>query len=131
MLTAAEIRIGNYLFFISDSDESEIKPVTSTDIVDIEFSNADGYEPVPLTAELLQQASFQYSSGTDLEFIIDDKNKLIASTFVDGAYIVQLSCHGNFLGQKLSYLHQLQNLFFALTGRELLVDIHSQIILFK
>jgi hypothetical protein len=74
-------------------------------------------EPIPLTAELLEKCGFEkdgiYPDGKS--FVFNGKYYLTGTWFK-----VHTSC-GTFkvLNENIEYLHQLQNLIFALTGKEL------------
>jgi hypothetical protein len=65
------------------------------------------YKPIPITKDLVLRLGFHYSVGIDLY----KKREILMST----EFIVFL---GNTWVQ-IEYVHQLQNLYFALTGEEL------------
>lgn len=116
MIKAQDLRIGNLLFDNKDQ-LSKVEKLES----DIEecgiyaVDNATTYLPVkgiPLTEEILLKVGFEkYNDWFDyrlgkfwLKYITDDTNW-------------QIEC-GQIIIDVL-YLHQLQNLYFALTGQEL------------
>ena len=75
--------------------------------------------PIPLTHEWLERLGFKYTDTPD-----DDYSKngitIYGSPFEDYWRVEQINHIG--MGQKppkIKYVHQLQNLFFALTGEEL------------
>lgn len=80
---------------------------------------SDKVSPIPLTAEILEKALFEYEGATTIAKenfpVYFKKNgfKLSAHAF----YLltnVQVPC---------KYVHQLQNLYFALTGEELEIEL--------
>jgi hypothetical protein len=126
LIKANELRIGNYLKLVGPSWTTQqrgiIQRISASDIVDIEFTGGDAYQPIPLNKELLLQCGFTYSTDTELELSIDESNKLVANPYIERGYAVQLCCQTNWAGQKPLYLHQLQNLYYVLTGEELNVE---------
>jgi hypothetical protein len=127
LLIASDLRIGNCLKFTGsdwpDEVRGKINLITASDIVDIEFTSGENYEAVSLNPEILLNAGFQKTTDTELELKIDDDNKLVANPYIEGGYAVQLCCQTNWSGQKPRYLHQVQNLYYALTGKELAIKI--------
>lgn len=75
------------------------------------------YKPMPLTEEWLLKFGFKNSKSQDKFFVID--NNMGVSTannefiFIMGNFVCQLVLI------KLQFVHHLQNLYFALTGKEL------------
>ena len=69
------------------------------------------YEPIPLTPEILETCGFVFESGID--YVIKETG--FAVYFDDGN--CELANHD--YPVHIKHLHQLQNLFFALTGTEL------------
>jgi hypothetical protein len=82
----------------------------------------DGFEPIPLTEEWLLKFGFEKSNDLDSFYhlrLINDWTKL----FYDpkhGVCELSVSNHGAMI-RKLKSVHQLQNLYFALTGEELII----------
>ena len=112
-MKATELRIGNYVI-----EKGKIKPMYS-----ISNHNAKDYsriEPIPLTEEWLKKLGFKlvfagqgdgyiYEYGElckTLTIHSRDRNKFLYSTF-------------NSCEKHIQYVHQLQNLYFALTNEEL------------
>jgi hypothetical protein len=116
-------------------------------IYKIEFERRDGHKPnglllsdlspIPLTPELLQQFGFEYYCSKGVVAFDEPTNneedthdwsmKIKRSEYCDSFTfsIVKWGNEGKYtfsnhmLRVRLEYLHQLQNLFFALTGTEL------------
>jgi hypothetical protein len=114
MMTANELRIGNWLQL-----ETYIKYQI----------NGDGYNtvldltiPIPLTEEILLKCGFK--NGVML--MIDETENVIYFDKYDKAFYTYSG-----LGEPYSYgfksnikhLHQLQNLYFALTNQELNIEL--------
>jgi hypothetical protein len=115
-MKASDLRIGNY---ICDSAKN-IHRITSINDLElclvgcsIDFRFA---EPITLTEEFLINFGFEevlnsyYKKG----FLILNSN--FEPIFTDGNYIDEV------IGVKIEYVHQLQNLYFALTGEELTLN---------
>ena len=122
VLKASDLRIGNFIKVISSTKtfDSFITQAKGYDIVRIEEKSFNhwNYEPVILDEGWLLKLGFSEIGGCN------EKN------FTNGDYNIFINSIGevNFLFfregdwyQKLSYVHQLQNLYFALTGSELTV----------
>ena len=121
-----ELRIGNY---ISDLDGKIIKveelTICSSYTTKKRINNLpfDYYKPIPLTEEMLLKFGFEVENKTENGILYDyliayvsyPKNFQIHSK--DREFFA-LSKYNN--GQKyFKYVHQLQNLYFTLTGEEL------------
>lgn len=108
MNLANELRIGNLVNF-----EGNIISVTAGDI-DYFDRNLDSFEGIPLVPEMLRDT-------------ISIKNK----HFQDNFFIetnptgVLIGCrpHGVKYMRRIKYLHQLQNLYFILTGEEIPIEL--------
>jgi hypothetical protein len=78
------------------------------------------FNPIPLTPEILEKAGFNME-GKYIWLKIDEAFELC--TFASGTPGVGLYFEGQWLGDTFNYLHQIQNLFFALTGEELKIEL--------
>jgi hypothetical protein len=142
IMNAQELRIGNYVT-INNSSWSELKnnplivsriqvendrlfpdskgSVKVCDSLGAEYNQFDEFiEPIPLTPEWLERAGFKYTQskgygGQDMwagmGFISDGKVNFRGNPN-------HLHLEGYFNTQ-IKYVHKLQNLYFALTGKEL------------
>lgn len=129
MIKANELRIGN---FLKDQQSGEILIVdelTATGIATIVLDRSkyplkEGWQavPIPLTPEELEKCGFEnklsiagfptglyQKNGLDIGYSGDD--------IVLDQYSARFKSEGLFV--KVKYLHQLQNLYYALTGEEL------------
>jgi hypothetical protein len=125
-MEAKDLRIGNYIerSIKIEQDKKIIDKVGCQDIVRI-FENIGGfnYEPIPLTEQWLLDFGFEisYSSNFRLRF---DYNKNTKFGF-DYSHTADKSIEGfRYIGTyiKCDYVHQLQNLYFALTNEELTLN---------
>ena len=128
IMKASELRIGNLLEFRNYIQPHKIITVgcrffssASVDNVKIaDFEINHYHSPIPLTEEWLLKFGLDYTSEKDyyyLAFTIKDLLFETASS-MDG-FTYNLSC-GNQINIK--HVHQLQNLYFALTGEELTIN---------
>lgn len=83
-------------------------------------------EPIPLTSEILEKAGFVSSfSGDDFHTGILWRVKNTEYLYCeDGYFVDNCGYYGHYcdIGD-VKYLHQLQNLYFALTGEELPIEL--------
>jgi hypothetical protein len=131
MIKAEELRIGNYVFCLETYSVQRITGLTSEmpfiDAITFDYPNYDEIESIPLTEEWLFKFGFKYEeagvygkSGWFLKIRNQDNptylhfnNHLQCSLFVKINPFVFIDIN------TLKYVHQLQNLYFALTGEEL------------
>lgn len=126
MIKASELRIGNAIW---DDTRNKIKWVTHRVISDLaSHASPLPYSPIPLTPEWLERCGFKWDKGfmkIDLKHVrmslglyagVSDKMSLFqTSTPGEGSIEMEFGFGSN----HPKYLHQLQNLYFALTGEEL------------
>lgn len=110
MINANELRIGNKI-----SHRTVIKSVIAIAKDDIIVAGFGGsgecFEPIPLTTEILKKIGFS-EKWDDGYYEYQYKNIVLDLT--DGGLMTQ--CHYEIV---LTNLHQLQNLYFALTDEEI------------
>lgn len=92
----------------------------------------DDFEPIPLTPEILEKAGFEklkkadtyrcYWGSLDKVLFIGFYGTGIFPTIVKEGEMVS-DPTGAIMLNKIEYLHQLQNLIFALTGQELTINL--------
>ena len=107
-MKANELRIGNYIDYLGG-----IERVHALSFQDV-CTNNHNYKPTPLTEEWLLKFGFEKDclmskcyALKDIEISEDKNNDLY------------LSLDGVWYGVAIKHVHQLQNLYFALTGKEL------------
>lgn len=117
MIAANELRIGNKVL---RTKNNSLFTITAIDISTI--ANGDlSVTGIPLTPEILEQCGFKKSHQGYMELSRDEFNLAFDETGLD------IAINGNDIANTLShikYLHQLQNLYFALTGTELEINLH-------
>ena len=125
-MKATELRIGNW--FIDYEAEPEVtiywqveqivKPTYGTNLGvtyrdGSSWTSLDILEPIPLTKEWLLKFGFRYITGwDDYEAFIKDDVEITYNEIVK---------FKNYIDVELKYVHQLQNLYFALTDNELTI----------
>ena len=125
MIKANELRIGNYVHV----GEMLTAPITS---IIPELCNA--YEPVVLTPEILLACGFDIEPQkpkTWYKFFKREHDENYSSVFIgqldedpSGMYYSGFSSPTSWVNiNNIYHLHQLQNLYFALTGQELTVNL--------
>jgi hypothetical protein len=129
MIQANELRIGNLVLF-----KGEVDVIIEIGQAGNGFCENNGYfnfdtgtiAPIPLTPEWLERCGFEYLSfdfGIANFFKLNDRFELIVvregvkCEYERGSYYYEDEhC-------SIKYLHQLQNLYFALTGEELKIEL--------
>jgi len=107
MIKANELRIGNWVM-----EGIEFHKI---DYRESDFFHVEIFEPIPLTPEILEKAGFVNSESIELFF------ELTGFKISDGKIL-----HTHFKrdrGVQILNLHQLQNLYFALTGEEIEINL--------
>lgn len=145
-MDAKEFRIGNYVYekywnsSTSKFENSliEICAIHKTHIrcQDDCAYNFEDIEPIPLTEEILINCGFKNFNFTDKEkgFIIEHKEpsksvyiRTFAEPNIKGFFNVFNRCECNRKEiqyiKKIEFLHELQNIYFALTNKELTVKL--------
>jgi len=116
-MKANELRIGNYLKYKNLDKFFRVSIIDTTETVTI--CNA---KPIPLTEEWLLKFGFKTTISNK-----DSGYKQFGLRECKFDFMFTLECNGNpefFLenvGLDILYVHQLQNLYFSLTGKELTV----------
>lgn len=117
MINPSELRIGNFIY----RQNGFFGKISA---YDFEHANFDALNPIPLTPEILKKAGFDCGVGG---FIIRDSDgdQLIFNGLVNGVLEPDMYYTGANISEKAKpkYLHQLQNLYFALTGEELNIEL--------
>jgi hypothetical protein len=110
-------RSGVYSWWVKDGEpviEYYVKDAGGVQVVNPYFDQISNYEPIPITEEWLLKFGFEKSFDTNftLEFLHHELE-------------INISGYGTWLNTQdivsVKYVHQLQNLYFALTGEELTI----------
>lgn len=125
-MTASELRIGNlvYKMVLNVNSGKYEFPVTEVDyhIIHDVLHNKGTYNAIPLTEEWLLKFGFKKKG----EWMCIDFNPRMGIRFYNGnsaeCDITQDDKYIAFKAGHIKYVHQLQNLYFALTGTELTIS---------
>lgn len=124
MIQANELRVGNYIEIEQYNHIRNIVRICSGSEIDqvIKLRPA----PIPLTPEILEKCGFALNSVDQLSIEINSMDRhLELNAEVNGNYFFSINQVHEFGEQSnvtlnyTNYLHQLQNLYFALTNSEL------------
>jgi len=120
-MKATELRLYNYVYL-----SGTIKRINGQDFIDI-LRNGYEIEPIQLTEEILLKCEgydknygFEINETTFLDFTI--MGKWLYPYIIQEPEVSHLSTNCVNL-ERIQYLHQLQNLFFALKGEELEINL--------
>lgn len=120
-MEAKELRIGNYVYkeYHNYNDEKELEIDSEIHVIDeLHNTNYETIKPIPLTEEWLLKFGFekkQTVKGCTYYF-----EKVFRITIIDknDLYINVFNSFG--ISNNNYHVHQLQNLYFSLTGKELI-----------
>lgn len=110
MIKASELRVGNYLYGVI---APRIVETIGKDYFTDTYGNSTLFrdaKPIHLTEEILFKCDIHKNIQIEYDYILE-------------CYCVYLEDNFCLNNVKLYYLHQLQNLYFALTGEELTVNL--------
>lgn len=80
-------------------------------------------KPIELTEELLLKLGFEKCNDLDTFYSLDIMNGWTKIYYTPKHNIFEISISYHASAVKIKYLHQLQNLYFALTGEELKIEL--------
>ena len=114
MIKASELRIGNYIIDPKDGSEKKVNifQLGKSMIDDVNI----GYIPIPLTPEILEKCGFESKGHSTYWHINPDLSYVFKISHVGNGKWFSINATAN---KPIQYLHELQNLYFALTGEEL------------
>jgi len=116
-MKASELRIGNYVYFHGDVEE--INMVDGDGLIGREEQPScpiKEFEPIPLTEEWLLKFGFEERMFGWWSSV------LFLRTANRNGYFYDWQKTNENAGTNIEYVHQLQNLYFALTGKELILN---------
>jgi len=114
MINANELRIGNWVKHLGLDVRIEAHGIAMFE--DGDFS----CDPIPLTPEILEKSGFKKTNVFDYV-----KKPILLHDMTDTSFSHFETYWGKqeFFLNTVEYLHQLQNLYFALTGNELKITL--------
>lgn len=127
MIQANELRIGNWVTELIKNRIVAIDGIESNqDFVWVNYLNGSGQykvgindiEPIPLTPEILEKCGFEITGQTE------HPNNIWTKYGEESKFELEQIIHfflydNKCFGTQVNYLHQLQNIYFSLTGEEL------------
>lgn len=130
MINANELRIGNWITILRQYNQGGNYPYEIAhghDIEEIE-GNGEAVDPIPLTPEIFEKCGFVFNKNSlsyrvfshKEEWILSAQQTMDKSCFKIGLPIDNRSDR---YMTSLKSLHELQNLYFALTGKELEINL--------
>lgn len=134
MIKVAELRIGNFVsngtdnyallsFSLNGEPGIDLVPCNSESIDLCRNAEWKQIHPIPLTAEILEKAGFEKKSGLLSYKYFEYSGKTIdlhlqqMGDFFIRVMVTQFCTYQ--WPQEIKYVHQLQNLTFAISGKEL------------
>lgn len=129
-MNANELRVGNIVEIIHVDYGRKINAIDVYDLVSIhEVSESLSFHPIPLTKEWLIKFGARDELGAIWVDITKDKDPMFVSYNFESksVYLYKNTIEEDLFKKQIKFVHQLQNLYFALTGEELtLQDINSE-----
>jgi hypothetical protein len=117
-----ELRIGNY---VMQRGETTIVESIKFSLNDWQRINGLIYKsctPIPITEEWLLNFNFELKSMVNGKVLVYRNNMLAVSFNTDNKIIsIHIGIQRIDDGKKIKYVHQIQNLYFDLTGQELFI----------
>ena len=123
-MKANELRIGNY--FLRNNIASQVHPSIIEDV----FNGKSNIKPIPLTEEWLLKFGFikaKFSSEYWSHYsLINGWNVALSHHTEESSGVNKGLVYWGDNYVELKYVHQLQNLYFALTGEELIIILNIE-----
>ena len=124
-MKVTELRVDNFILYKSPfgNNEEKIGQMKPGD-----FSSFDerSYFPIPLTPEWLERCGLSISDKPEADVYKVYSNLLIDIAYKEDGYYLYSLCadpyYDQSIGKPIKYVHQLQNLYYALTGTELTIN---------
>jgi len=132
MIQANELRVGNYVNRLMGTDcgyhrvRTKVNTISDCDINtgQMNYGMLSEIESIPLTPEILEACGFKRKTSSNRIQFVNDKMFGYLMPYGNGEYVLW-DLEDQFITDetlRLTCLHQLQNLYFALTGDELMID---------
>jgi hypothetical protein len=115
-MEASELKIGNLIYkcYPEGNEVVEVKNISENFVNSLGISSI---KPIPLTEEWLLKFGFEKNENGLFKLFNESEVPILLNEDLNG-----WTCDGiNFSVNGTQYIHQLQNLYFALTGEELTI----------
>jgi hypothetical protein len=122
MITSRELSLNNVIVF--KGQQIILNKPKLRHILDSDRMLAD-LEPIHLTEDWLRQFGFT-SIENEYSLTLFEQTVLCAHQVGEGSFIMGLSVQGCWSSLPYMCVHQVQNLYFALTGREITLALSTQ-----
>ena len=122
MIQATELRIGNIVTYHGETDmDCVLDAIDIFNIATKYMHNDEIHSPIVITEEWLLKFDFiQQNVNGETVFIFKDNEWYFIENVASNGW-ASLYCYGIYCATDIQYVHQLQNLYFALTGEELTI----------
>jgi hypothetical protein len=132
MIQSTELRLGNYILHKVNNKIAMVK-CTFQHFNLLSSGDSSAIFPVQLKAKILEQSGFIENTNYPLlptahEYILtipvngDNKNEIVAYIKSNNECFACAVVNGSIASNPVYHLHQLQNLYYSLTGNELKVE---------
>ena len=115
MIQANELRIGNWFYYQHSDGRSGYAQVSIGKDIDLIKERSINAKPITITSKVLENCGFKKTNGS----FSDSYEYFGFGFYLDDA----MNCFSHrgciWYGNEIKYLHQLQNLYFALTKNDL------------
>lgn len=131
-MDATELRIGNWISsYVVYADDTVIKnveiskkKVTADDIKFMADNFLATYQGIELTPEILEKCGFKWETENNTHLQLDFDKTSTMSFYYEGGVPTQLQLYNlghfeHFFFTPPQFLHQLQNILYALSGEEI------------
>lgn len=137
MIYNSDLRIGNLINYSEDGSLCSVLAIDglglSVNVIktqEITWVELDQFEPIPLTPEILEKCGFsnfqKFNSDFDENGLYILHNEVIIHSYKDGKFYYGFLANDDdnlSFGIEIKSVHQLQNLYYALTQTELIVNL--------
>jgi hypothetical protein len=117
-MKASELRIGNWIYNTTTKEKVQVYPMMINQLSKLEDKH--NYKPIELTEEILLKCGFV--KQMEWTYCIDLKGNLKLVYYIgEKGWSIGNKNYSDF--SNLKHLHQLQNLYFCLCGKELEINL--------
>ena len=132
MIDPKHLRIGNYLFYDCQMYEGQepkivkINTITENWILDDKnknsiLGNLESYKPIKINKEILLKFGFDWNEGFPYLNVEILKDHFFG--FQDNSIVLFTDFEYQQISKKIKHVHEFQNIYFSLTGKEIEIEI--------